>query len=77
MYIGANMSIGFPFKIYITALSDDGGVGDFRLKYRYEKYDPNKQEEEDNSGGTNVIVIKNDTFTTQYVEQGLWESEEF
>jgi hypothetical protein len=79
MYISANMSIGYPYKVYLTAVStgqEVDEVGDFRFNVRYEKYDPNKTEDS-GSGGSNVIVVKNNTFTTQYVEQDLWESEDF
>lgn len=45
MYIAANMSIGYPYKVYISAVSNgqrDIDGGDFRLNVRYAKYDPNQ-----------------------------------
>jgi hypothetical protein len=47
MYPGANMSIGYPFKVYLTmestAIINDqvNEISDFRFDVRYNKFDPN------------------------------------
>jgi len=80
MYINANMSIGYPYKVYLTAVSsgeEAAEVGDFRFNVRYEKYDPNKTDSSGSGDDSNVIVVRNNTYTTTVVEKSLWESEDF
>lgn len=81
MYDGAVVSIGNPFKVYLTMESTaekEDEISDFTFSVKYLKYQEviNKTREEV-AAETDVLVIKNSTLITKIIQKNLWESNEF
>lgn len=81
MYDGAVVSIGFPFKVYLTLESTaetEADISDFTMSVKYLKYQEVQNKTRDEvAAETDVLVIKNSTLITRIIQKNLWESNEF
>lgn len=43
MNVGTDLSIGYPYKVYLSFVSTGilNAPGDFKIKVKFQKYDPN------------------------------------